>query len=241
MRSRKWLNVGLVLLLLCAVSSCSMTPVPTATPKAIITAEDYVACGDATKISFRGSTGNKILWRTLPVEEELRMFELRDGDLLYLPNQYGVTNIILVAVSSDDASMAVHAIHVGPGPEPGPDPGPNPQPDPQPGPSSELTKLAKDLAMQHITDNRVADGKALGDAIAEVCQAYSSYASPKEFREGIQAACHKALDLKVYDWAPVSAGIANAISNKVQQGKITTVKDYADAWSQVAAGFQNLQ
>jgi len=231
----------LPILLLCfaGIVGCTTSNTPTVKPVALITGDDYCAAGDAAKISFKGSSGAKILWKAMPEKEELRMFELRDGDLLYLPNQCGVTNIVLVAISDNDGAMATHEIIVGPGPKP--DPNPNPNPNPNPGPATGLKKLAIDLANTHITTDRVADGNKLGDAIAKVCANANNYSTPQLFREGVRQACHDALDIKVYDWEPVSAGIANAINNMVQQGKITTVADYAKAWAEVAEGFKSLQ
>jgi len=228
--------VGLLVLLLCG---CPQPLNPKGQPSAIITGDDYCAAGDVARISFKGSAGNKILWKVLPEVEELRFFELRDGGLLYMPKQCGVTSVILVAISDNDGAMATHEIIVGPGPKP--DPNPDPNPGPNPGPATGLKALAQQLATQHITTDRVADGKKLGDAIAAVCQNPNQFSNPQELREGIRKACHDALDIKIFDWEPVSTGIANAIGNMVQQGKIKTVQDYAAAYAEVATGFQTLQ
>jgi len=218
------------------------TEVPQGTaPIARIAGTEYIGLGGGAvgrgKISFKGSEGAKIIWRVLPEEEELHMYELRDGSLLYMPVQQGVTSVVLVCVRDNDVDMATHTIIVSSGPEPGPGPGPGPGPQP----SGDLAKLAVKLATQHITTDRVANGKKLGAAIDVVCKNYSQFGNPKEFREGIRTAAHEALDIKIFDWEPVSTGVANAINNMVQQGKITTVADYAKAWAEVASGFQNLQ
>jgi len=238
-------RIVLLSVLLFAIGCPQSAPIPRAEPVATITGDNYCALGDIAAVSFEGSDGARLLWRVLPNDEQRRFFELRGGGLLYIPKQQGVTNVILVAVRNNDVAMATHEIIVssGPRPDPNPDPNPDPGPDPnpQPNPTTELKALAQKLANQHITTNRVADGKLLGAAIDSVCQNAAQYSTPQEFREAIRVACHAALDIRVFDWQPVSNGIANAIGNLVQQGKIKTTQDYANAYAEVAAGFQTLQ
>jgi len=242
----------MVVALLCAfLAGCGLEsqPIPQGAPVAKITGTDYIALGDCKqgrgKISFKGSEGKTIKWDVIPPEEKENFFQLAGGDLLYMPVQYGHTTIILGACTSNDLDMAYHTIIVSAGPRPDPDdpvdPDPNPGPGPQPTPASDLAKLAQKLAKEHIKDGRVEQGKALGAAILNVCNNYQSYDTEQAFREQIRLACHEALDMKVFDWEPVSAGVANAIWNQVQQGKIVGVKGLADAYKQVANGLQTLQ
>ncbi len=200
--------------------------------------------GDLIEFSAIESYGDHFNWLVDPKPAGDESIKTSDENRrCFIASKPGVYTITLIVSNCEGQAieqriLTVESNHDCPDPEEPDDPI---KPDPTKPPSGKLglTIAAFDLALSKVdSTNRTKAGK-----VASVYEAISkdqSITNPQAFVNQTIVEIRNALGSSIDAWKPWHSGINTKIAGLISQGKLVSITQYREAWSEIAEGLKAL-
>lgn len=228
-----------------------------ADPKAVVVGPPSSQPGDLVVLRTDGSAGRDFRWSVVPKEATTQFFAFNqyapevdaDGKTvmrlsgsvgIFASRKPGTYTFILAVGQGDKVDVVSHVLQNGEVVPPGPNPPPPPNPDPKTGWAAWAKATAEKLIPPQ---GRRAAALSLASAMDSVCAAVDSgtLKTPKEAREEIRRANHRALGDRAQAWKAFSDAFDAELRTLLASGKLAELSQYREIWAGVARGLKEVQ
>lgn len=228
-----------------------------ADPKAVIVGPSSSQPGDLVVLRTDGSVGRDFRWSVVPKEATTQFFAFNqyapevdaDGKTvmrlsgsvgIFASRKPGTYTFILAVGQGDKVDVVSQVLQNGEVAPPNPNPPLPPNPDPKAGWAAWAKATAERLVPP---EGRRSASLSLGSAMESVCAAVDSgtLKTPREAREEIRRADHRALGERAQAWKAFSDALDGEMQKILAGGKLTELSQYREIWAGVASGLKGVQ